>query len=1468
MQSANLKTFMQNFNIENSQDRPAFPQTSDVRAGYFVFIQSVLSSISRQLVSASGFIPMDSHTFFIANPTEKRADDYGMEGEDVDDFYRQNTGSIMSLSLYLSIGGTLVLSSWSYGQGQYFQVTNDFPETLLRPGMMVILSPGGLEATLESEHAFSDDNLYDDDDDDDFDPISTWKSLVHNWLLCKGINLAELSESVRWAKFKLQNLSSQEELDDPLFPGHSGFLWPIALCLFRRDYSQSKGIDDDGFPDSFPFFRQPNESEGYKDTLHTTDDWVLAKPNRDKIKDERLRRKETEAVQKQAEISAFDAASPFNTRGPYADSQALGGVYPTPPDGVISQNAGAITNSDHATAGGQQNANTLLSEHNDGVSVAVSDGHPSQLPQTTLANNDDYFGESDDDEMGGNDITDADFNFFDQPDDEEGQHDKDTEMQDVHSESLVDDKQEESIILVKQSPDEQNAEFQDKATDDVEMSVVKLSPQPEAKLPLENSHLTSDKMEHESKGQERKALNPQTVRQRLFSGTDTHQDDTFATDYLQRQSQFRPLKFNASINQSDKKYQRNGIFGQLSGTLSTSAKRDRNSSSLDLGMPQVTKKRRTAMVLPARQPKVKWDDDMIESSNDVSDASADDEPSNPTSLKNGTSPVKATFTESRLLPWSMAHLADTLKSNIGTYESDGKHDKIAKLPQRTRKDLLRFLFSVSWPESGPPSAFSHKVTLQPSTPSQSNVSSPVSAASPASSAVIAVTDQSLKPTDRDYIKIAQLVAEQIVHSASYDFLARLEAPDFQEPDLSTSSTKFLKAFHSAIDPVFPNTHDCDLLKFASLQDPDQGPINKNQPRPVSRRANTASGQSGEASLPLVMNLRTPHIRVRRNDGLLEILPPAIPFWETLGLAPASGPKNVMFYAILPGNDDLKAQAIKFLEQLGATYENCKLGTHSQGESKGGVIPLRPTQDNYSFEVMIRFYRHVCAKFGKLLADTPMAQGNSAKASSGRDETSQVDCFVIYLVNPFQDTTAIRELCAAFWLMYQAYSQPPISPSAQRHRPDIVLQILPVDYIISPGSPIVPEPGLMQRLAREVYDRCPPALPNDDNSKLKIYCGASIQLEEPIPKSITFKLASEPPSDLLHEPSHLHVGYARSGNWVTVAWTDSTGRYQAMSSYCTIGHRTFWEVAREIWQSTLEIMQARKVTWRVAIARAGIPEREETEAWASLATSQSTFQIITFLILIDPSPPMALYPKLPTLPTSTSGPKTPVDTSHSPRSGISPDSNTVATPAATPSEVLQDTLTNDPDAHLVDTTNEACAVILGHRVNYSTSTTDYRPSMSSGLIIKTSQTVTAPVANEETDDGKQGNLSYAAVHLIWIGTSNRTNPQLATTSTVAQPITTNTSGAQSNTASDTTPSSSPPTQQQQQQSHQQPQLGGTGNMFPKNATDGLLRDMLGTYRNLACLATVRGLKGTKDGLLPWHIIVAMRGAEGLNEVMGV
>jgi len=811
------------------------------------------------------------------------------------------------------------------------------------------------------------------------------------------------------------------------------------------------------------------------------------------------------------------------------------------------------------------------------------------------------------------------------------------------------------------------------------------------------------------------------------------------------------------------------------------------------------------------------------------------------------------------------------------------------LPPNARKNLAIILVSTFEPHDETPKPRIRKALPHPPSlpsPNRSRASTPVAVSSPASPMPVAsATEQRrLKPTDKSYIKIAQIVAEQMIFStftSFNDLRMPLDAENARRPSPQLES---LEAFRAVTKEMYPDSQYCDLLKYASIPDPDLSQMNKNQPRPHPRRTIGAGGQSGEGGPPGVFNLRTPHVRVRRNDGLLDVLPPAIAFWETLGLAPTSGPKNVMSYCILPGNQDLKPQLMAFMDSLGATYESCKLGSHFRGEGRDGVYYVSPQRETYALDDMIAAYRTFFVKFGKLLAETNAAKGTRPKEGY---ESTPVDAFVIYVFNPYDDPNAIKELCIAFWLMYQSYSQAPQPSSHESTKPDIVLQVLPMSCIAS-SSLVVPETSKMQRLAREVYDRCPPAISNEDKSRLKIYSGPSIQLEEPVPKVITFKTTADTPSDLLHDPSHIHVGYARSesGNWVTAAWTDSIGKYQATASYCLLGNRAFLDVAREIWQTTLEIMQARKVTWRIAIARVGVPDREELDAWTAQVTSPSPLQVITFLISVDPNPPVSMFPKNLPVPTTQTIIRTPVGT---PQSGISPDTNLVSTPAATPSEALQETLTNDPDAHLVDVTDDTYAVIIGHRVNTSPNLSEFRPSMSSGFMIKpnASNTAAPPFTDKMDEHRPNGGLSYAAVHLLSIWTSGRTNnttnpspPSSQSSSTSAAipasaqtptPPQLQNSSSTLSTTSDSAPPSSPATTAAPSVAHHAGQIGGSGSLLLKTATDGLLRETMGTYRNLATLARLRGLRGTSGAAneaLPWHLLVAARGVDGLERVMGL
>jgi mediator of RNA polymerase II transcription subunit 13 len=60
---------------------------------------------------------------------------------------------------------------------------------------------------------------------------------------------------------------------------------------------------------------------------------------------------------------------------------------------------------------------------------------------------------------------------------------------------------------------------------------------------------------------------------------------------------------------------------------------------------------------------------------------------------------------------------------------------------------------------------------------------------------------------------------------------------------------------------------------------------------------------------------------------------------------------------------------------------------------------------------------------------------------------------------------------------------------------------------------------------------------------------------------------------------------------------------------------------------------------------------------------------------------------------------------------------------------------------------------------------------------------------------------------------------------------------------------------------------SGSSLPKVTADSILRDYLQMYRNLGVLARARGLRRTRRGALPWHVVVALRAVEGLEVSYG-
>lgn len=196
------------------------------------------------------------------------------------------------------------------------------------------------------------------------------------------------------------------------------------------------------------------------------------------------------------------------------------------------------------------------------------------------------------------------------------------------------------------------------------------------------------------------------------------------------------------------------------------------------------------------------------------------------------------------------------------------------------------------------------------------------------------------------------------------------------------------------------------------------------------------------------------------------------------------------------------------------------------------------------------------------------------------------------MNPFPYSVALADICAAFLQLFHKYVEADKTASLQLN--ELVLQIIPADFVASPYSLIIPTQAEYLRLALEVYSRCPPR----DNAWDSPGCAPPLSLADPIPRIVPFKLSSDGGSPL-EQGQCLHVAYSCSldQRWVTAAWTDNPGRRQLTLSYCIRERdsdvsRPISEIREDIWQTTAEIVGLSHCHWRLIIVKSESVEPEE------------------------------------------------------------------------------------------------------------------------------------------------------------------------------------------------------------------------------------------------------------------------------------
>ena len=565
-----------------------------------------------------------------------------------------------------------------------------------------------------------------------------------------------------------------------------------------------------------------------------------------------------------------------------------------------------------------------------------------------------------------------------------------------------------------------------------------------------------------------------------------------------------------------------------------------------------------------------------------------------------------------------------------------------------------------------------------------------------------------------------------------------------------------------------------------------------------------------------------------------MLPPSINFWDVLGLAPISGPKNIKALTIYSSIEQNAHLVDNFMNDLSQCYDASKLGSFLRQpdpmDQSSNLIGW--DKQEHPFISLVESFSSLCSAVGTALTSLVA----DPRVSKIGDQPSEA--IAVFVIDSENTPSSLWHIASGFLSLFKAYRKS--MPAKLRHRQaDLVLQVVPYSLLLRHDGAVLPAAMPLLELCWEVYNRCPPVGSSDSSTDLPIHAAPVIELAEPPPRKIAFELSAEPPTNITQDNSQLHVGYTVSSSmkWVSAAYTDNTGRNQSIVTY-SLHNRLFKEIASEMWATAISIMQGRRVNWRLCIARAGVMNLEEMEAWASLSGAPQSISLITVLLSVDTDPALDILPPLERAPSPFK-----LGTVHTPsgtpKLDVSPDPS-ASTPGGgatgTPSDSIAAEAAHDPDAHLVDIEDDVWGMILGHRMCVAMNREWFNYSLSSGLLVQLAHSHMS-TAYSSSPAGKP---SCVAVHLLWL----RMPPKGGSGGSSGEGKAPGGGGSGSGNGD----------------------IWGGAFGMAKGTADSILREYLGHYRNLAELARVKG--SDRRCNVPWHIGVVERVASGLDYVIGV
>jgi mediator of RNA polymerase II transcription subunit 13, fungi type len=1356
-----------------SKPDDAWPSMREVHEG---FISAVLGSLVYFLCRDECFVPLNSRTLILNHSKPVGRGGFASRSLQV-----ANAITLATLDISLTSLGTLVVKAHSdTGSGLQSLVDDTGATNVLEPGAALWLAPGGNAAKLygtsdeKSLPASSSSQLQASATDSKLNNFSeasmkSWQSKCLEWLSAKGINTAAI-ESGGWLFVQVLGAhspySKSEHQGIPILEGLTVVPWPAVLC-FQTSSSATRDSQPDG--------RHVNDS---RDPVSFAENWFTGKDERANIMLKRQKERQiSEARSKeQADVEARALQSAIYSPAALRRGSNAGAMYPTPPD-AIHHPVGATPSFDGAgsTPGNlnpfiQQDA-SAIAQTSSGISMGMA-GSDAELWGSSIkkerAISSAQFNENENEndadnmfgDMGGDlfgtitDITDADFNnFFDEPD----------EVQ-LHprASDAVDFKQPPASIAPEESRDVKKSNINGMNTPDIIMH------EQHESGGKEDEKAMSSQMEivpsGKNNGISKAVSKPPPTEQHIFQPPvepPFNQEGIYRRlthgplaasqkDPARRSSLFDKVDFEKALSSVDKKY---GAHGQFNFSPEKKSTKRTDVTTLPQTEYLSSRKRIENNEPPSNNFARIWMDEAVTEkveSHEKMEFLMDSDGMSQMSEQDDTS---NTTDDPSFLP-RIGLERNWLAENTQGDGMDASFDPMA----------IDFEQSASTPQS----ISGSQMPLLDADPADWSLTTYFTSPEP--------EVQLNTLTDLDRMATAQILADQAVSGTlQLPKVSGNETP--LRPNKATTTRELMRSVTKAAMSYFKDTTTCTMRSFLDIQGIpvlNQGlrlparPINPRGPNPLDPRLHNP------------FPIPPPQLEVRRSDSKLSILPPAINFWENLGLSPCKGAKDINAVCIYPNIDGVAASANTLLEQMRSVYESFRLGSHDRVVSKDLVdglmsFPFDPDQKNGTANTTA--LNQTVGRLSKILSAVPLEEKN----------------LVVYFVYSSDNAPLLVNICSSFHVLFNAYRKSLLDRKEKSFN-ELVLQLIPLDFISSPTSIVAPLPSEYARLAMEVYDRCIDFASSSSSP--------GIMLEQPLPKSIDFKLNATPSASVLQENTCLHIAYAQSidDRWVTAAWTDNRGTQQMTASYC-LGRknepisRAFAEIANEIWETTLDFVSHKKIHWRVMIARVGVMDPSEMDFWTSLSSAEANAQVSLTLITVQTDPSLRLLPPALTLTPNGNSAQSTTPVSTPQHSIVSPENSTTPArdvTAATPNEPVEP----DADARLIDYMDQSWGAVLAHRLNNSNSLLELNPALISGYLIK------------------QG------------GTNSDDPPIVIEVNIVYSEV--------------------------------------VGNH--RTFHESLLREILGYYRGLVTLARVRGfVDPVKDGR-PWHIAAAEKAVKALYMLM--